>query len=64
MIDSESPVTLGLASSALERPRARQLIVRILVGAGLLIAALVYLYGAFQAAELVNTNPEKRKQMP
>jgi hypothetical protein len=34
-----------------------------LEGAGLLIAALVYLYGAFQAADLVNTNPEKGNQM-
>jgi hypothetical protein len=63
MIDSESPATPGPASSALEPPRARRLIVGILVGAGLLIAALVYLYGAFQAADLVNTNPEKGNQM-
>ena len=33
------------------------------MGVGLLIAALVYLYGAFQAADLVNTNPEKGNQM-
>ena len=33
------------------------------MGAGLLIAALVYLYSAFQAAALVNTNPEKGNQM-
>ena len=42
---------------------ARRLIVGILVGAGLLIAALVYLYGAFQAADIVNTNPERGNQM-
>jgi hypothetical protein len=62
---SEPPVTPGPASSALEPPRAqaRRLIVGILVGAGLLIAALVYLYGAFQAADLVNIDPEKGNQM-
>ena len=60
MIDSESHVTAGPASSALEPPRARRLIVGILVGAGLLIAALVYLYGVFQAVDLLKTNPDIR----